>query len=264
MTMPKGWKSISKPNDLFNTKDKKMSSDVEEKELRKWFIERIEYEIHAYINNLKSNKEKFNSFVNEWKCQNIFIRNSLLSLISLFIVTLIGLASVMPFLIMILIPTIFIAIIISLMFFTIFTFWKRKGIKLLNSIDISIIQPIERLNYIDGFVAAGSFDIDILEAKQLYAIGQFVKIVGANHIESSIMYKKASKSILFIGSKQFLIENLYQHLIYTKTAYDILDIRRESIKEDILKPHYHLLASLTENQNKFLSLYQEMEEKLKS
>jgi hypothetical protein len=95
----------------------------------------------------------------------------------------IGAVSIAPFITIVnslIITIIIIGIFAAIANYLFLSFWKFFGNRALNHIDIAFFKTIEILNIIDGFVAAGSFDLDVLTARQLYIMGQFVKIVGTN------------------------------------------------------------------------------------
>lgn len=98
------------------------------------------------------------------------------------------------------------------------SFWKFFGNRALNHIDIAFLQTIETLDIIDGFVAAASFDLDILTARQLYIMGQFVKIVGSNRLVLFDAYELASKSLSLQHKQKELTLNANANIVATILA----------------------------------------------
>jgi hypothetical protein len=71
MTMPKGWKPppphTNKLLEVLDDRLRKMYDfDHNEIELKKWMIEGIRYELKAFKDALKSSKESFDTFSDEW------------------------------------------------------------------------------------------------------------------------------------------------------------------------------------------------------
>ena len=104
------------------------------------------------------------------------------------------------------------------------------GNRALNRIDIAFFETVETLNFIDGFVAAGSFDLDILTVRQLYIIGQF-KIVGSNRLVLFDAYELASKSLSLRRKQKELTLNANANLVATCVAYNIYTSRKDLCKK---------------------------------
>lgn len=175
MTMPRGWKSpqAKQTEETLDARLRKMyNSNTTEIELKKWMIERTAYLVQAYKDTLASQKEKFDTFKEEWT-ENIFhYRNSFLAVISSILTGGIGIASLITIVGQYLIPIIFVGILSASISYIFFTIWKSSGLHQLNQIEMAFLTTTESLNAVDGFVAAGSFDLDILTSRQLYVIGQ--------------------------------------------------------------------------------------------
>ena len=128
------------------------------------------------------------------------------------------------------------------------------GNRALNRIDIAFFETVETLNFIDGFVAAGSFDLDILTVRQLYIIGQF-KIVGSNRLVLFDAYELASKSLSLRRKQKELTLNANANLVATCVAYNIYTSRKDLMQEDALKPLSYIIHELIQRSSDFIKVY---------
>jgi hypothetical protein len=128
---------------------------------------------------------------------------------------------------------------------------------LLNNIDNAFSISIESLNVVDGFVAAGSFDIDILTAKQLYSIGQFTRIVGSNRLVIFDAYELASKSTSLRHERDFLNQNSFANLATTVMAYRTYRLREELMRDNILELLSFLLGDFLLRRQEITRLYEQ-------
>jgi hypothetical protein len=260
MTMPKGWKPsyANKSPEVLDDRIRKMYDlNHNEIELKKWMVEGIRYEIQAYKEALKSYKEKFDIFSEEWTSNLLNFRNSILAVISSVVI---GAVSIAPFITIVnplIIPIIIIGIFSASASYFFLSFWKFFGNRALNHIDIAFLQTIETLDFIDGFVAAGSFDLDILTARQLYIMGQFVKIVGSNRLALFDAYELVSKSLSLRLKQKELTLNANANLVATCIAYNICTSRKDLMQEDILKPLSHIIQELIQRSPDFIKKYQQ-------
>jgi hypothetical protein len=147
---------------------------------KKWLINRIEYMIQSYHEELKLNKQRFDNFSQRYLSTLQGWTNSTLAGIGVIIAlaTLIAALGQMNFIK----PDLFQQLIVSVasgavtiaVTLLIIVVLKHGTSVSLKKIDDAYLITINRISYVKGFFAATSFDIGSVTIRQFYAIALFL------------------------------------------------------------------------------------------
>jgi hypothetical protein len=190
-----------------------------------------------------------------WESRISNWQKSILSLIGAVTTAAIGLASVVTAVANCLLPTIVVLVFAALVTFIFFSFLKIFGERIHSEIYSAFSISIESLSVIDGFVAASSFDLDVISVRQLYVIGQFTKIVGVNRLYLYDAFEQASKATTLRLERQFLNQNSLASLSATIMAYGIYTSREDLMMDNVLESLSYLLGDFLRRRNQITQIW---------